>query len=61
MIKVIEPAVVLSAVGRSKVKVGTTQEFGLDLTSSLTSGSTVGHQLFVCVEMNIDMQRYLLL
>ena len=60
MIKMIESAVVLSAVGRSKIEVRSAQELSFYLTSSLAGSSTVGHQLLVSVEVNIDMQRNLL-
>ena len=56
-----ESAVVLSAVGRSKIEVRSAQELSLYLTSSLASSSAVGHQLLVSVEVDIDIQRNLLL
>lgn len=60
MIKMIQSAVVLSAVGRPKIEIRSAQEFSLNLASSLASSRAVGHQLFVSVEVNIDMQRNLL-
>ena len=60
VVKMIQSAVVLSTIGRSQIEVGSAQELSFNLASSLTRSSTVGHQLFVSVEVDIDMQRNLL-
>ena len=47
-------------VGRPEEEIGPAQELGLDLAGALAGGGAVGHQLLVGVEVDVDVERDLL-